>query len=467
MFDGKAFGREIVTAVKEHVSGALAPLVARLDALERRFDDIPAPKDGKDANPEDTASIVIERLRGELGALRTDLDTLSKRPEPNVPQTVTDVLAKLPQPLSITDVKGAIEQHTEARFLEVQSAIRELEKRDLLPLITERIDEAIQKIPPPLSLATVQEIVNDSLVSALSGLPTKDGIAAEVLERVRAEINESTEVLKATFVHRGNLDAKIKSIVNEQISGMPLPQDGKDAEPDEVASIVIRRLEGHLSAVWQALENVKAEQLSDLRTAIDQAISELPKPKDGEPGKSVTVEDVRPLVEQEVSKAIAALPPPEKGKDGIGLAGALIDRDGNLVLTLSDGKLCELGRVVGKDGEPGRDGFGLDEFDASLLEDGRTVVLSFARGDIEERYELHFPVVIDRGVFKDGASYLVGDGVTWGGSYWIAQKNTEAKPGENRDWRLAVKRGRDGKDGVVKAQAPVAPIRVRAPAEAN
>jgi len=57
------------------------------------------------------------------------------------------------------------------------------------------------------------------------------------------------------------------------------------------------------------------------------------------------------------------------------------------------------------------------------------------------------PLVIDRGVFRADGLYDKGDGVTFGGSFWIAQTETAARPGEgNTDWRLAVKKGRDGKD---------------------
>lgn len=41
------------------------------------------------------------------------------------------------------------------------------------------------------------------------------------------------------------------------------------------------------------------------------------------------------------------------GRDGVGLAGALIDRGGELVVTFSDGTQRSLGIVVGKDGEDG------------------------------------------------------------------------------------------------------------------
>ncbi len=61
--------------------------------------------------------------------------------------------------------------------------------------------------------------------------------------------------------------------------------------------------------------------------------------------------------------------------------------------------------------------------------------------------ELKTNIVLDAGVWKDGTAYSQGDGVTWAGSFWIAQADTGAKPGDSEDWRLAVKRGRDGKDG--------------------
>lgn len=50
---------------------------------------------------------------------------------------------------------------------------------------------------------------------------------------------------------------------------------------------------------------------------------------------------------------------PMNGKDGVGVSGAMIDRDSCLILTLSDGRMQNLGVVVGGDGQdgiPGRDG---------------------------------------------------------------------------------------------------------------
>ncbi|MEC9246286.1 MAG: hypothetical protein VYB05_16095 [Pseudomonadota bacterium] len=156
------------------------------------------------------------------------------------------------------------------------------------------------------------------------------------------------------------------------------------------------------------------------------------------------------------------------GADGVGLAGAVIDRSGNLILTLTDGSTRELGIVVGRDGqkgEPGQDGKdgadGLGFDDLEVVHDGlRTFTFRFAKGEQVKEFPFTLPVVLDCGVFKSGETYTAGDGVTWGGSFWIAQKDTTDKPGEGDGWRLAVKKGRDGKDGIMKAEKPKQPLKV-------
>lgn len=74
---------------------------------------------------------------------------------------------------------------------------------------------------------------------------------------------------------------------------------------------------------------------------------------------------------------------------------------------------------------------------------GRT--LRFCLGGEQVR-EIRTALVLDAGTWKDGTTYAAGDGVTVGGSFFIAQIETAAKPGQSDDWRLAVKRGNDGRD---------------------
>lgn len=108
----------------------------------------------------------------------------------------------------------------------------------------------------------------------------------------------------------------------------------------------------------------------------------------------------------------------------------------------------------GADGINGLDGLGFEELDAQLGADGRTVTLSFRRGETVKAFPIRFDVVLDKGVFKPEQAYAKGDGVTYSGCFWIAQAETKgARPGEGpthgTPWRLAVKSGRDGKTGPV------------------
>jgi hypothetical protein len=195
--------------------------------------------------------------------------------------------------------------------------------------------------------------------------------------------------------------------------------------------------------------------------------------RNGVDGTSADMEAISEQVRAIVADAVPALPPPakgergepgergesgeagqpgERGADGIGVMGAAIDRDGELFLTLSDGTVRELGPVLGKDGLPGApgrdglDGFGFE--DLSVEYDGeRGFTLKFVRGERTKEFAFALPVMIDRGVYKEGQTYSAGDTVTWAGSVWIAQKETAAKPDTpDGGWRLSVKRGRDGKD---------------------
>lgn len=145
----------------------------------------------------------------------------------------------------------------------------------------------------------------------------------------------------------------------------------------------------------------------------------------------------------------------EPGADGLGIAGMLIDRAGELVATMTDGSIRSLGPVVGRDGvdgkpgekgEPGRDGFSLSAFDVTKTGD-RTLELSFEEGEQRFTAEVEFAIPIYRGAYKAETEYAPGDEVTWGGSVWHCLALTKDKPDGSDAWALKVRRGRDGKDG--------------------
>ena len=133
----------------------------------------------------------------------------------------------------------------------------------------------------------------------------------------------------------------------------------------------------------------------------------------------------------------------------VGMCGDVGERgpQGEKGLDGKDGRDGQPG-VPGAPGRDGKDGLGFD--DVHVEHDGaRTIIFKLVRGERVKEFAFKVPVVIDQGVWRDGGEYDPGDGVTFRGSYWIAQRNTTAKPDDgNTDWRLAVKKGRDGKDAV-------------------
>nr|CAD6417781.1 collagen-like triple helix repeat-containing protein [Rhizobium sp. Q54] len=226
-----------------------------------------------------------------------------------------------------------------------------------------------------------------------------------------------------------------------------------------------------LDALEKRLDAIPAPvDLSDELAALKSAVESIP-PVELPVIEAPELPDIGAMVDEAVKAAVAAIPAPQDGKDGVdgrdgvSVAGAFIDRDGSLAITLSNGEVKNLGPVVGKDG---RDGFSLEDFDASLMEDGRTVLLSFAGKGMDYKVELGFPAMIYRGVFNDGQKYEPGDTVTWGGSLWHCDEATAEKPGDgSKSWTLCAKKGRDGKDGVMKEAKAAQPVRVGVPSGAN
>lgn len=152
--------------------------------------------------------------------------------------------------------------------------------------------------------------------------------------------------------------------------------------------------------------------------------------RDGADGKSVTVEQVREVVENRFNGWALEFER-EAGRRQLEAINAIpLPRDG-------------------RDGERGRDGFGMDDFEwrADTPDGGRTLLLELSAGGRVQTVRLKTSTVIDRGTFDAQKRYEAGDAITYGGHLWIVQKDgAQGKPGESPDFRLAVRRGRDSKE---------------------
>jgi hypothetical protein len=259
-------------------------------------------------------------------------------------------------------------------------------------------------------------------------MTTKE-MAALVMQEVRrwvaAQMTPLGERLKAVeemdtghILSLGELRRRL-----ETVEGRPLPEKGKDADlsvvnqmvADRVAPIEkelaeLRDLATGLPALIKGLHDEslalaavpapkdgKDADPAVIKAMVDEAVQAIPVPKDGDPGK-----DADPL---EIVKAVLALiPKPQDGKDGIGTREELVAVARELISL---------------------------ELDAAVEK-----AVTFAVAQI--------PRLEWKGVWAEG-EYTKGNNVTWAGSLWICVvEKTTAKPETNADWKLAVKRGRDG-----------------------
>lgn len=200
-------------------------------------------------------------------------------------------------------------------------------------------------------------------------------------------------------------------------------EPGRDAEPVEAAAVVAELLAG---------DEVKT--LVDLQVA--ESIAEYFKANPVQHGK-----DGAPGEKGDKGDSIKG----DTGTDGIGLAGAMIDREGDLVVTTTKGDAIKLGKVVGKDGERGRDG---TDFEGAELDyDGERGLVLRAKDGTERVKRL--PIPMNKGYWRESMSCAKADIVTHNGTAWIALKDTTAKPciENSDDWQLFARKGRDGVDG--------------------
>ena len=204
--------------------------------------------------------------------------------------------------------------------------------------------------------------------------------------------------------------------------------------------------------IREAVEPLKAE-IAELRSRQEDAppveidVSEVVK-------ELLAADGVKQIVGLEVEAYMVENPPAagkdgEKGADGAGIADLLIDRDGNLTATFTDGRMKSLGVVTGKDGSPGQDGRdGADLTEIGMDFDGeRTVTIKGRTGEVTKR----LPVPLWRGYWSPGSAAETGDILTHNGTAYIAiVDNPKGEPGVGKydhEWKVFARKGTDGKHG--------------------
>lgn len=227
-------------------------------------------------------------------------------------------------------------------------------------------------------------------------------------------------------------------------------KDGRDAEPINIA-VVVREL----------LSSPELKTLAELAAA--EAVGEYFKAnpvqhgkdgKDGRDGKDgMNGKDGSDASESQifnsVERYLKANPPPagkdgrdgKDGEDGRGMTGFLINRDGELVATTNKGETINLGRIVGKDGEKGKDGISYEGHMVIYDPVTHEGVIRTASG-LETRFPL--PGIVGKGYWREGTRAKANEAWTHDGTLWIAKRETDSKPGiGNDDWFIGARKGRD------------------------
>lgn len=560
----------------------IAPIVnaAVKGAVETAVKALPAAKPGKDADPEKVRALVDETVKSAVAAIEIApvvsaavglaIEALpepaaGKDADPKVTKALVDEAVKVAvasieltpivEPIILAAVEKAVEAippaepgkdaDMDAVTASISTMVKDaVEAIDLAPMVSAAVEVAVEALPPaepgkdadPVQTALLVDAAVEKAVSALP--PAKDGEPGMVdMDQVKAlVVDAAKDVIAATFnqpkdgadvdmvVVKEHITEEVKRwmpepiagksvtvddvrpLLEEMVAALPAPEPGKDADMAEVERMVGEQVaavvEKHLpESVAASVENATVGIPETIADLVQKAFDEMPKPRDGadvdmtevlarveaevsktleawpqpKDGESVTLEQVRPMIEERVAAEVKALPAP---KDGVGLAGAIIDRQGDLIVTFTDGRTKELGRVVGKDVDQaavteaiqaefaklpvpkdGQDGVGFDDMTVEMV-DEKTVALIFTKGDVIKETRFPIAVPIHRGFWSGDKEYLPGDSVSYQGHLFFAKEITKVRPdpdaaGDAGPWQLSVKRGRDGK--VVDSSAPKPP----------
>ncbi len=345
--------------------------------------------------------------------------------------------------------------------------------------------EAAKRIPLPESGKDADpELVRQAVADEVSRLPVpKDGTSVtldDIAPMLEQAVKAAVDALPPAEAGKSVSAEEVRPLITEELAKLPPPKDGASVTLDDVTPMIQLAVQEAVDALPPA-EPGKSLTAEDVRPLVAEEVAKIPIPKDG---TSVTLEDVAPMLLTAVKETVDALPAAE-------LASSLTPDDLRPLIAEEVAKAMQ-SLSLPKDGEPGRDALQLEilpeiETERSYargtyakhlgglwrsferthgMKGWECIVEGLSAAQVEQsgerglelslvlssgaevRKTLSLPVMIYRGVFAPG-DYLPGDTVTWAGSLWHCDEATSDKPGEigSKGWRLAVKRGRDGKDG--------------------
>lgn len=247
----------------------------------------------------------------------------------------------------------------------------------------------------------------------MTGIPHSliDDLASElgaIVARIERELRQGFDVLAAELRARA-AEMELRAVTAERatadmvLARLASVRDGEEGQPgasvtvEDVAPLIVAEVAKAVAAIPPAKDGKPGESVSmdAVRSMVSDAIAALPPP---EPGKDADPVVIEAMVGQAVAKAVAAIPAPRNG----------LDADPAVIQAMVDDAVAAI--PIPKDGKPGADG--------------------------------KLPVAKP---WTDGVCYE-GDVVTHNGATWQAQRDTGREPPHD-DWICLAAAGRNGQDG--------------------
>lgn len=280
---------------------------------------LPRPKDGESVSIGDllpTIDAAVSRSVTAMPALKDSVTVDDLLPA--IDDAVSRAVASLPRPKDGESV--AVE--------------------DLLPTIDWVVSRAVAALPvPAIDMAAVERFVEDRVTIAVAAIPP--ALPGKDVDPIVVQAMIAAEVAKLPPPKDGESidESAIRSMVAEAVAAIPAAKDGESVSEDVVRSMVV--------------------------DAVNDVVAAWHQPQDGH---TPTDEELAPLVESAVHRAVSAIP---RANDGVGIADMIVNAEGRLSVVLTDARRLDAGKVVpdAVEGPPGR-----SIQDANVNSDGVLVV---------------------------------------------------------------------------------------------
>ncbi|MEL2583941.1 phage portal protein [Escherichia coli] len=149
-------------------------------------------------------------------------------------------------------------------------------------------------------------------LTSLSAVLQKHVTVDEVRPVLQAMVDDAVGAIPVPRDGRDYDPDVLQQAVNDAVANIPQPADGKRSlTPDDVRPMLEQMVKEAVSHIPVPRDGRDYDP-EVLQKAVNDAVANIPQPADG---KSLTPDDVRPMLEQMVKEAVSHIPVPRDGRD--------------------------------------------------------------------------------------------------------------------------------------------------------